>query len=634
MLRPNAKTRALQTGAAGLASVAAGVVGQLIPGPEEIGTIPFAATRAARLVAPGIAAAGVGAAEMLVDPDVEWNFGELAKTAGIETALEAVPDAVFSGGRFLFKGVPAERIVPGANELSETLGRQGKRLGIKRGKNAWFGGRKPEQLRILPAQLSDSQRVDLIQGIGEGALIGSDPIQIYKGKGLRAAGKLVDDLPKTLVKGASKSLDETGLLLFDAIEGPKGVRAAFRSTERELYAALDEVVGSRPVRKTVTDTVPSRILSETGEPLTKDVTRTVMREEGGARPVLQQVKAKGREILARADKAGRIGFTETSLADVDRLVNNVDDVVNFSTAHDIRSGMLDAIRKAESKLAPDPKAAAALKQLLPLMDQSMQTAARGLSPKALAMWRTADRYHKHGMKTFYNKLLNQLVHKLPDNPELVGKMIFKKGGVNNIQRVKEVASPKLFQEIKAAWIESIIKTKADPTDVMGGGQAIGTRVLEQFNSLGQKTLDTAFTAAEQKIVRDNARILAFVQAQTGKHAGALRFVQGSALVTLAAAPFIPDQYGTAKASTVATAAGILLGPAVLARALTRPWFQNALLTGIKSPPLSQQAIANTARFGREILKIRKEVNSERRQRQLIEQGVKPLTVSEFRGMGP
>lgn len=591
------------------------VLGRLIPGPLDDAAILAgmlkgrAAATAAGLagkarLARGITqatVAGLGGTigkslQVIADPDAEFNAGELAKVFGEEYIYEGATLGLAPIGKKIIGGAKST-LIPGAERLSQKLARAGQRAGVKLKRNLFT----KTPLRFLPAQFSENQLVDTVQGIGENSLIGSDTIFQFKRGQVKAAEFLLEGLSEEIVEGASKSsVDDVASLVFDTIED-RGISHSVAA--RSLYKAVDDV--------------------------TKQATVNV-----------QPIKQLAREILKKADKAGRIGHTPASLGILDTIINDVDDVVSFETAQDVRSGLLDILRKGESKLTPDPKSVGIVKRITPQIDKAMAVAARNTSPQAEQMWRKANDFWKQGKSTFQNKMIRKLMRTLPDNPEVVSKSIFRPNATKSILRVKRAAGPKAFQEIKGAWIEQLVRESAtiDPSAVAGVGEVAGSKMLRKFNGLGPTALDAAFTKTEQQAVRDATRILGIVQAKTGGHSGALRFVQGSALAGIVASPFVPNE--TASRSIGITSGVILLGPAVLGRLMTKPTFAKLLSEGLKTPAGTQQSIALTARLVRNVMQARKEINEERLRREkertsfdLIKQAPSLKELRGFKGRG-
>lgn len=546
--------------------------GQLIPGPIDEAALTVKFLRGAGKAAiAGVGGVAGKALQIIADPDAEFNALQLAKIFGEETIYEGATLGLAPIGKKIIGGAKST-LIPGAERLSQKLARAGQRAGVKLKRTLFT----KTPLRFLPAQFSENQLVDTIQGIGENSLIGSNTIFQFKRGQVKAAEFLLEGLSEEIVEGASKSsIDDVASLVFDTIED-RGISHSVAA--RQLYKAVDDV--------------------------TKQSTVNV-------RPIKQLAK----EILAKADKAGRIGHTPASLGILDTIINDVDDVVSFETAQDVRSGLLDILRKGESKLTPDPKSVGIVKRITPQIDKAMAVAARNTSPQAEQLWRKANDFWKQGKSTFQNKMIKKLMRILPDNPEVVSKSIFRPNATKSILRVRRAAGEKTFQEIKGAWIEQLVRESAtiDPSAVAGIGETAGNKMLRKFNSLGQTTLDAAFTKKEQESVRDAARILGIVQAKTGGHSGALRFVQGSALAGIVAAPFVPNE--TASRSIGVTSGVILLGPAVLGKLMVKPTFAKLLSEGLRTPTGTQQSIALTARLVRNVMQARREINEARLKRE-------------------
>ena len=558
-----------QAAGATIGSVAALGLGQLGPQaatPEEIVTVPAFAKAGAQI---GMAATGGAAGRLLqmyADPDEEFNARELAKAFGEEALLEGATLGAGAIGKRIFAGAK-KTLIPGARRISQKLSDAAQAVGIK----------KP--LRLLPAQWSENQLIDTIQGIGENSLIGSNTIYQYRRGQVRAAEFLLEKLPDEIARGASRmSVDDMARLVYDTVEGNDRM---FREAAYQLYGALDDALEG-----TIVDIRPVKEL------------------------------AKG--MQERALRAGRIGHTPGSTALLDRVIDDVDDLVSFQTAQDIRSGMLDILRRGESKLTPDPKAVGIVKRLAPAVDNAMEIAMVGQSKDAVQLWRTANRFYKQGKETFNSKLIRGLMRKLPDQPGVVTKAIFLPHGKRNLQIVKKAIGPDQFQKLKGAWIQSLANDamirQVDPSAITGAGDVVGTRMLKKFNGLGQEALDFAFTPVEQESIRDVARTLAIVEAKTGGHSGALRFVQGSALMGIVAAPFVPEEYGREKIQI--TSGIVLIGPAVLGRLMTKPSFARLLSEGVQAKAGTQQAVAAGGRLVKMIMQTRKELNSEQQKKKL------------------
>lgn len=537
-------------------------LGRFIPGPIDDIAI------GARLLRGGAQAAAAGAGgiagkalQVAADPDEEFNFNELAKVFGEEAAFEAVTLGLAPIGKKIIGGARRTAIA-GGERLSKRLTEAGRRMGIKS--------------RFLPAQFSDNQLIDTLQGIGENSLVGSNAVFQFKRGQVAIATDMIEGLSETISRGAKdRSLDEMASLVIDAVED-KGLMHGVVASK--LFGAVDVA-------------------------------------SAGAKVDMRPVKALANKITTRAAKAGNIGQTETSLGMLKRLTDDIDDFASFETGQDVRSGLLDILRKGESKLTPDPKAVGIVKRITPEVDAAMGQAARNAGPEVEPLWRRANLFWKAGKKRFNNKMISKLMKDLPDRPEVITK-IFKPNAKTSLLRVKKAVGPKTFQELKGTYIEHIVRnsSKIDPSAISGIGESVGDKILRQFNNLGEDTIKATFTAKETQAIRDSARTLGIIQGKTGGQAGALRFVQGTALAGIIAAPFLPSEKA---GRAVSVSSGVLLlGPAVLGKLMTKPGFAKLLSEGFKATPGTQKAVALSARLARNVFKARREINQERRKRQI------------------
>lgn len=569
-------------------SIAATIaLSKAIPGPADDIALGARLLRGtARTTAAGLGAVAGKALQDIADPDADFNFERLLPVFGEEAAIEAVTLGLSPVAKKIIGGAKRTAI-EGGQRLGKRLTEAGRKIGIK--------------TRFLPAQFSENQLIDTLQGIGENSLVGSNTIFQFKRGQLKAATSLVDELSETISRGAkNRSLDEMASLTIDAVED-RGL--AHSVTASKLFGAVDVA-------------------------------------SVGAKVDLRPVKNLAKDISARAARAGNIGQTDTSLNMLKRLTDDIDDLTSFETAQDIRSGLLDILRKGQSKVTPDPKSVGIVKRITPEVDAAMSQAARNAGPEVEPLWRRANQFWKAGRKRFNNKLINKLMRDLPERPEVITK-VFRPGGTKTVLRVKKAVGAKTFQELKGTYIEHIVResSKIDPSALAGAGDSVGNKILKQFNGLGDSTLKVAFTPTEIQAVQDSARILGLVQAKTGGQAGALRFVQGTALAGIVAAPFIP---GERVGEGVTLASGVLLlGPAVLSRLMVNPKFARLLSEGFKAKAGTQQAVALGARLARNVLQARREINRERRKKQLelerqsraIRPAVQPQQLRGFGGRG-
>jgi len=562
-------SRALRTAGTVVGGIAAS---KLIPGPADDIAIGAKLLKGATKAS----IAGVGgvvgeAAQIALDPDREFNEAELKKLAGVfgaETALEAGTLGLARGGRKLIGGAK-KTLIPGAKEMSDTLAAEGKRLGIE------------TSTRFLPAQASENQLIDTIQGIGENSLIGSNVhFQVRKGQ-LKAGKSLLDNLSDSIAKGSKGgSVEDTAALLLDAIE------------DREVTRSLVTDRMFKDVRNALPDATVN--LGPAG-----DAAMKLLRRAESAMNIGESATSKQ---LTKAIQFPRDpGATFAIQAKRAPATRSWDEALN------IRSRLLRVGRAAKSPLNFDEATVRNVSQLVKSVDSAMEKTAKAAGGDAEKLWRNASFFRKESAERFHNKLMQKLVNDLPDKSE-VTNVIFRTP--KNIKRFKKAVGVPRFQIAKGAFIEDIVtqSMKPDPSDAAGIGEPVGNKILSKFNGIGQEGLDLAFTRAEQKTIRNTARTMAIIQARTGGQAGALRFVQGAALAGLVVGPVAGGEAGR---SATKGSGLLLIGPAVLGRLMTNPTVSRILSEGAQVPAGSQQSVALTTRLIRNVLQTRREINTER-----------------------
>lgn len=547
-------------------SLAALGVGVLIPGPEEFATVPAAAKIGAEIFGAGLGGAIGRGLQVAADPDEDFTFGEFARVFGEEAALETLSIGVVGAGRKLLGGAK-RTLVPEASRLSAQLVEAGERAGVK-GRRVITRGFTRAQTRLLPAQFSENQLIDTVQGIGEGSLVGSNVLFQFKRGQKVALKQLESELVETFLQGAERRGNaEIGGILFDTITGKQ---KAFKETASQLYGAVDDLARGVKVN---TSTLKTFAQSE----------------------------------IDRAARAGGVGQTPASRALLSRVAG-LDDTVDFRTAQDVRSGLLSITRTAEAKLTLDPKALGLAKQLTKRIDTSMREAGAAGSNELLKASNRANSFFKAGSKRFNDKVITRLTRKIVDEPEIAARAIFQPRSSQQIQLVKKVAGKKTFNELRSTWLEQLLKDSSSK-EVGEEGELLGKTFLSKFNNMGDDTLNVIFSPQEIKQIRDLGKTAALLQKKTGGVGGSLKILQGVAAFGLVASPLLPE--GEFRRLSGTAAGLILLGPAVVARMMTNPTSARLLSEGFKLGTGTRQGVALTARLVRDVLKTRKQLNKER-----------------------
>lgn len=556
-----------RTAGATIAGLAALGVGALIPGPEELFTVPGAIKAGAEIVSAGLGGAIGAGLQAAADPDIEFTFGEFLRVFGEEATLEGLSVGGVGVARVLLGGAK-KTLIPGIQQLSIQLAGAGKRAGVK-GRRVITRGFTRAQMRFLPATFSQNQIVDTLQGIGEGSLVGSNTIFQFK-RGIR---KSVVQLQKELVENFTKGAEKQGTLaastvLFDTL---KGNRTAWSKAGGMLYRTLDDEgveVSMRGLKKFTKGQWD--LILETGEIAGDPKLNTIFRRAGTKLPPS----------------------------------------ASFEAGHFLRSKLLSIERAAKKGAVPKPQTAKIARDMINEITSSMEIAAK-TRPGLFKQYRQAADFWRAGSKKFDNDIVRGLTRKLRNHPQLAALAVFHPNTAQEIKLVREAVGEKAFKEMRGAWLEQLLKDSASK-EVGEEGVLMGTNFLNKFSNMGDETLTAIFTKKEIGTIEDLAKIAAFVQQKTGGVGGSLKILQGVAVFGLVAAPLLPE--GQFRNITGTTAGMILLGPAVVARMMTNPVSARLLSEGFKVRAGTSQGVALVARLVREVLKTRAQINQERQER--------------------
>jgi len=515
------------------------------------------------------------------------TFNEFVSEIGKATGRQAAYEA---GGRILVGGVQkalapmAKKVIPGLTKVGQVLGEYMEPY-IKR--PGWFQKiMKTKPQGFTPAQQSDSWIVDTLEEVAEGSFTGGGNIRRFKDAQKRGFQAFVDDTAESMWKHVNAKLgkDEIGTIVGDTIEGNN---AAFMSAAKALYKNVDDLTRGTIKKVPVTEKVTTSILDKTGKPLTREVTKLVEQEVGGARVSLIPLKEFANNILKTAEKRQGIGATQAGDSLLKKVVS-LNDTISFADAQAIRAGLIDEI---STMSVTKDKAQGLAKKFLSLTDSSMEQAARNLTPVALDAWRTANKFYKHGKTTFANKFIRKLGQMAKDSPDRVSDIIFQPGRITQIQKVKNAVDKGTWESLRASYLEKLITQSTKEEGV------IWAKTFEKkLIDMGEPALKEIFTSSELHGVNLIAKIGTTIQKPTGGQFGVLiKLSQGGAIVGLAKGALDPTSAGT-----------FIIGPHVLSRMLTNPITSRWFIHGLRLPANSPQAAALATKLVATAVKIEKE----------------------------
>lgn len=402
---------------------------------------------------------------------------------------------------------------------------------------------------ITPAEATQSTAMSIIENVSENSMLGGGRLVAYKLNREKVMGEIADDLIDQFGKRAEPG--DIGKLVLDTVEGNFD---AAKATTAPIYNAIDEMTKA-------TDVKPGAMVSLKAA---KDFAKKRMESAVGA---------KGLEAEHSGD-------------DILKTVLSMDDVVDYSTAKEIRT----RIMAAESRLSSTNKKAPAIgisKQLVKEIDSGIEEGLKSFDETVYDMWRGVNADYNAIKKQYNNQFLKRLIKRGDDTadrlgePEAIADMIFKPGAVSNIKKVKVAlgSNSKSWEQLQGYYLRSLMSKSVDAE-----GHIVGEKVLKNLygrSGMGHEALNEIFSSSQLKEIKEFANALRVQQSKpvvgTGKvwiqlkQAGAAGAFLGGAAT------------GNPTAGTLG-AATILLGPGALARVLLNPRAAKWLTTGIKLPP--------------------------------------------------
>ena len=357
-------------------------------------------------------------------------------------------------------------------------------------------------------------------------------------------------------KGARKNLspEEIGDLLLDTIEGK---RLAFKTTAKAAYSKVDKLAK-------------------------------------GTKVSISPIKAFARKVMKTA--AARKGIGSSQAGDtLLKKVLQLDDIVSFKQAQALRSALLD--EKYAMSLTRD-KAIGLTNQFIRLTDNAITQNTKGLSPEALKAWRVANKFYRTGQETFNSKIIKSLTKSLVENPEVAVKKIFRPGASKQIKLIKNLVDNKAWISLKTAYLEQIIREASD-----ADGIVLGKSFLNKLKKMGEPTLKELFNGQELYSIKSIGRLGELIQRPTGGSGGmVIQLMQAGAAMQLLSGK-LPELSGES--------AIVLMGPPVLSRMLANPKWAKWLAEGYRLPVRSPEATALIARILKVKVKLEKEINKEK-----------------------
>lgn len=400
------------------------------------------------------------------------------------------------------------------------------------------------EVGLTAAQKTDSHIIDTLENVAEQSFTGGDTMMRFRGFQDEGYKKITDSLLSDFEKYTTQNAT------------PEEVGIIFQNAKAAKDAVYKRLAGMKYSR--------------------------VDKMAGGASVSLSPIKNEAATIMETASKRRGIGGSDAKDALLKKVLE-LDDSVTFKEAQAIRAGLLDEISSMSAK-ADIGKGMA--RKFVSLIDNSMETSAKKLSPEAYKSWRDANQFYREYKGLFGNDFMHSLDKIAQNAPEKVVDKVFQKGAITQIRNVKSIVSGKTFNDLKAAYLRKIMQESLDD-----GGTIIGEKMGGKLKGMGDSTLKEIFTVDELQRIRNVATLGTQMQKKIGGGGGMLvQLMQASGLVGVATG------LATGNTDLAGSGAAVLFGPYALSKMLTNPVTARYLTRGFRTPAGTKEAATITAKL--------------------------------------
>jgi len=466
--------------------------------------------------------------------------------------------------------------------------------------------------RLTAGQVTNSAFVEGVEGLASAA---------WGGGSIREANRLTDEAIIKYVgeyiqhfNSGVRTLDAEalGFLYKNSIELGQVRHTAMGE---EMFTKLDDlyIETTKPVTRTTVKESP--IVGADGSML-NTVTRTTTEEI--VNPV--NVKALKSYVKNRIEKGKPLmgipnGEWGGSLL---KKLEQMDDKLSFSSAQDLRSFFLAESRSLEQKFG-EGKVKLMMGKMERMLAEALDAGAEKTGNDAfIDQYKLANDFWKEGSQGIKNKTIANL---LKQEPEKLGRMIFKDGNVTLIKETRnslnlaakyakgtadEFSPDQVFRQMQSGYLESILaKSTQDAKTILREGASragqkdivAGEFKMSNLNSLFTKntplndTFKTAFSKKQQQSIKDFVNVLNAAQKRPPA-AGDFMVKVGQAGLILDSfgVDVIPGVQSSESTSEFATdVAKYTLTPWLVAKLMTNPRAVRTLTRAMTMNTKSQQA---------------------------------------------
>jgi len=555
------------TGGVAGAAFAPAIAPAVLIGRAAMAVRPALQAAVTRMAGAGIGEAGGALTSQTFDPtfNSKSDFGEIFESVSKDMLKKAAIGATGEGaGQLIGKGITKvlsknKKLLDGAEEAVQAIEEQKTKIlaNPKSYKQEIQDAVKVGQL--TPGLLQKGQTIDILENVAESSLFGGGSLRYAKeGANTIAESGLTDFINAYKVKAGDGAL---GNLFQRTLT--KDLQD-FKSIANVKYKAVDDALKGANV-----DGVDITNLKQFASNELKNL---------GAKSESTKLKSFLKGIL---DEKNFVSFKRANILRGDYLETS-------------RAFTTETLGKKKGRLA-----SIAASDITDAIDNSI------IPNNVKGLLKEANKHYREGAEVFNDTLFKKIID---NDPDLVYKSIVAAGDrptlVNKTfdilnKRIKDVDERNLLKnKIRGAFLDDIM-TKSQRSNDQFGVELDAEKLFKNF-AKKEDTFKAMFSPRELTEFKKFQNALKFAQGRKSKTGGLpggmmIQMKQSGALIQIASSA---SAYGT---GMTGIAAGILIAPAVIAKAFTTPKIIKALTLGIKyqdKPSLSRryflQAITHMA----------------------------------------
>jgi len=528
--------------------------------------------RAAMMVRPALQAAatrmaGAGIGEMAgasvsqtFDPSFnsQDDFSEIAKDISKDLLRAGATGVAGEGvGQLIGKGITKivgrnKKLLEGAEDAVKTIEEQKTKILANPKSYSQEVKDAVKVGQLTPALLQKGQTIDILENVSESSLFGGGSLRYAKEGANTVAQSGLDDFLKIYkIKAGDGAL---GQLFQKTLT--KDLQA-FKSIANTKYKAVDDALS--------TDNFANNFQVD-----------------------LTNLKTFAAEELKNLGLKGQSSNLKNFLTDI----LNEPNYTTFKRANILRGDFLEQSRAFTTETLGKKKgrlSAIASQEITDAMDNSV------VPNRVKGLLKDANKHYREGADVFNDTLFKKIID---NDPDLVYKSIVAAGDRPNLvektfeildKRIKDVGERTLLKnKIKGEFLDDLM-TKSQRSNDQFGIELDAEKLFKNF-AKKEDTFKAMFSTAEINNFKKFQNALKFAQGRKSKTGGLpggmmIQMKQSGALIQLASAA---SAYGT---GMTGVSAGILIAPAVIAKAFTTPKIIKALTLGIRyqdNPSLSRR----------------------------------------------